>query len=224
VGLARAAAIILSKELRAEFRTRELLNTTVVFVLMVIVLFSFTFDPTSAESRRFGPGLLWLAFLFAGSLMLQPSFTREQANDTLAALRLAPIPPVAILFGKILANFIFLLFAELLLLPVFAVFYGLHILPVLGPLLLVFALGTLGVTTAGTVFSAISSQARMRELLLPLLLLPALTPVLIASAESTVGLLGDEPALPQVWTFLLVASDIVFLTATWLIGEYLLEE
>src|SRR5712692_3571530 len=130
---------------------------------MVIVLFSVTFNPTSAESRRFGPGLLWLAFLFAGSLMLQPSFTREQTNDTLAALRLAPIPPVAILFGKIMANFTFLLFTELLLLPVFAGLYGLHILPVLGRLLLVFALGTLGVTTVGTVFSAISSQARMRE-------------------------------------------------------------
>ena len=74
MSLARATATILAKELRTEFRSRELLGTTVVFVLIVIVLFSFTFDPTSSESRRFGPGLLWLAFLFAGSLMLQPSF------------------------------------------------------------------------------------------------------------------------------------------------------
>ncbi len=224
MSLARAAAIILSKELRAEFRTRELLNTTVVFVVMVIVLFSFTFDPSSAESRRFGPGLLWLAFLFAGSLMLHPSFAREQANDTLSALRMAPIEPFAILAGKVLANFLFLLLAELLLLPLFAVLYNVHVVPVLGRLLLVFVLGTLGLTTVGTVFSAVAAQARMRELLLPLLLLPALAPVLIASAETTAGLLGDPPRLDPNWLAILVAFDVVFLTAAWLFGEYLLEE
>jgi heme exporter protein B len=224
VGLPRAAAIILGKELRTEFRTRELLSTTLVFVLMVIVLFSFTFDPTSAESRRFGPGLLWLAFLFAGSLMLHPSFTREQANDTLAALRLAPIEPFAILLGKVIANFLFLLLAEVILLPVFAVLYDLRLLPVLGRLVLVLVLGTLGLTTVGTVFSAVASQARMRELLLPLLLLPVLTPLLIASAEANAGLLADPPELSRVWLVFLVAFDVVFLTATWLFGDYLLEE
>jgi heme exporter protein B len=224
VSLARAAAIILAKELRTEFRTLELLQTTVVFVLVVLVLFSFTFDPTASESRRFGPGLLWLAFLFAGSLMLHPSFTREQANETLAALRLAPIEPIAILLGKVLANFLFLLLAEVLLLPIFAVLYNVHLVPVLGRLLLVLVLGTLGLTTTGTVFSAMASQARMRELLLPLLLLPVLTPALIASAEATAGLLGDPPELPRLWLVLLVAFDVLFLTATWLFGEYLLEE
>ncbi len=224
MGIGRAATIILAKELRTEFRTRELLNTTIVFVLMVLVLFSFTFDPTAAESKRFGPGLLWLAFLFAGSLMLHPSFTREQVNDTLAALRLAPIEPIAILLGKVLANFLFLLLAEILLLPVFAVLYDVHLVPVLGRLLLVLLLGTLGLTTTGTVFAAVTAQARMRELLLPLLLLPVLTPVLIASAEATAGLLGDSPELPRLWLALLVAFDVVFLTATWLFGEYLLEE
>src|SRR6267154_2620540 len=78
-------SVLLGKELRTEFRSRELLTTTVVFILMVVVLFSFTFDPTREESRRFGPGLLWMAFLFAASLMLQPGFLREQTNDTLIA-------------------------------------------------------------------------------------------------------------------------------------------
>ncbi len=224
MSLAQAATIILAKELRAEFRTRELLTTTFVFVLVVIVMFSYTFDPTSAESRRFGPGLLWIAFLFAGSLMLHPSFTREQVNDTLAALRLAPVEPFAILLGKVLANFVFMLLAEVLLFPVFALLYNVRLTPVLGRLALVVALGTLGLTTVGTVFSAIAAHARMRELLLPLLLLPALTPVLIASAELTTGLLGDPPEISQTWLAFLTAFDIVFLTAAWLFGEYLLEE
>src|SRR5579872_3713091 len=120
----RAIMILLGKELRAEIRSRELLTTTLVFALIVVVLFSFAFNPTAADSRRYGPGLLWIAFLFAGSLMLNSSFAREQINDTLYALRMAPVEPFALLFGKILANLIFLLVAELVLLPIFAVLYN----------------------------------------------------------------------------------------------------
>jgi heme exporter protein B len=224
MGAGQAAVIILGKELRAEWRTRELLNTTIVFVLIVIVLFSFSFDPTAAESRRFSPGLLWLAFLFAASLMLQPCFVREQANDTLAALRLAPVDPFAIVAGKVAANFLFLLLAELLMLPIFAAFYRVHLLPVIGPLALVLVLGTLGISITGTVFSAISAQARMRELLLPLLLLPVLTPVLIAAVQVTAGLLDDPPELPGQGLAVLVAFDVIFLAAAWLLSDYLLEE
>ncbi len=224
MALFRPTAILLGKELRSEFRTRELLTTTWVFVLTVLVLFSFTFDPTQAESRQFGPGLLWLALLFAGSLMLHPSFAREQINDTLAALRMAPIEPVSIIASKILANLCFLLVAEMLLLPIFAVIYNLSLLPILPQLVLVLLLGTLALSTVGTVFSAISSHARMRELLLPILMLPLLAPALIASTEATRGLLEDPPVLSFEWTGLLVAFDIIFLTVTWLFGEYLLEE
>jgi len=224
MSIARAAAIVLTKELRLEFRSRELLTTTLVFVLMVIVLFSFSFDPTSEEARKIGPGLLWIAFLFAGSLMLNPSFAREQTNDTLYALRLAPVEPFAILLGKILANLAFLLLTELLLLPVFAVLYNVALLPVLGRMLLVLLLGTLGMAVTGTAFSAISAQARMRELLLPLLLLPVLTPVLIASVECTAGLLADPAELRMNWLNVLVAFDIIFLAGSYLLCDTLLEE
>jgi heme exporter protein B len=220
----RATLTILSKELRAEFRSFELLTSTIVFVLIVVFIFSYAFDPTSEESRRFGPGLLWIALLFAGSLMLQPSFSRERVNDTLGGLRLAPIAPVAILAGKLLANLLFLLLVEAALLPVFGVLYNIPLASVAAPLALVMLMGTLGVATIGTVFSAIASHARMRELLLPLLLLPALTPVLIASTEATAGLLADPYEFRTPWLVILAAFDIIFLTATWLFGEYLLEE
>jgi heme exporter protein B len=218
------ASVLLGKELRTEFRSRELLTTTVVFILMVIVLFSFTFDPTSAESRRFGPGLLWLAFLFAASLMLQPCFLREQTNDTLSALRLSVDDPFAIFLAKLAANTFFLLLTEFLLLPIFSVLYNVPVLPVLGWLILVLFLGSLGVSIAGTALSAISAQARMRELLLPLLLLPLLTPVLVASTEVTAALLDPSPYVQWKGIGFLVAFDVVFLTALWLFGEYLLEE
>src|SRR5947209_2509967 len=143
MGLLSNAAAILGKEVRTEFRSRELLSTTVVFVLIVVVLFSLTFDPTTNESRRFGPGLLWLAFLFAASLMLQPCFLREQTNDTLSALRLAVQDPFAIFLAKLIANTLFLLVTELLMLPVFAMLYNVPVIPVLHWLLLVFILGSL---------------------------------------------------------------------------------
>ena len=166
--------VLLGKELRTEFRSRELLTTTVVFILVIVVLFSFTFDPSVGESRRFGPGLLWLSFLFAASLMLQPCFLREQSNDTLSALRLSVQDPFSIFLAKLAANTLFLLLTEVLMLPIFAILYNVQILAVFPQLVLVLFLGSLGVAIPGTAFSAISAQARMRELMLPLLLLPQL--------------------------------------------------
>lgn len=215
---------LLGKELRTEFRSRELLTTTIVFILVVIVLFSFTFDPTSSESRRFGPGLLWLAFLFAASLMLQPCFLREQNNDTLGSLRLSVQDPFAIFLAKLVANTLFLLVTQAVLLPVFSILYNVSVFGVFPQLMLVMFMGSLGLSVTGTALSAISAQARMRELLLPLLLLPLLTPVLIASTEATAALLDPRPELRWDWLGFLLAFDVVFLTALWLFGEYLLEE
>jgi heme exporter protein B len=109
-------------------------------------------------------------------------------------------------------------------LPVFSILYNVPILRVLPQLLLVFFLGSLGVSVSGTALSAISAQARMREMLLPLLLLPLLTPVLVASAQVTVGLLDRSPFMEWKGIGFLVVFDVVFLTALWLFGEYLLEE
>jgi heme exporter protein B len=221
---ARAAAILLAKELRLEFRSRELLITTIVFALLVIVLFSFAFNPTAEESRRYGPGLLWIAFLFAGSLMVNPSFAREQSNSTLDALRMAPMPAFAIFLGKMLANFVFLAVSEVVLVPAFSVFYNVSLFGIVGRLILVLFLGTLGLVVVGTVFSAISAHARMRELLLPVLVLLLLAPLLIAAVEATASLFTEQPALDRTWVSFLTGFDVVFLTASWLLCDYLLEE
>ena len=224
MNLARSAGAVLSKELRIELRTRDLTHTVFFFVLMVAGLFSFAFAPTAMESRRILPGLVWLAFFFAGTLMLQLCFVREQVNDTLAALRLAPIDPFAILLGKILANFLFLAVTEVVFVPIFSVFYNVSLGPVIGRLMMVLLLGTFGLAVVGTVFSAMAAQARMRELLLPLLLLPVLAPVLIAGVDATAGLLGPVPMLRREWLSMLIGFDLIFLTATWLLSGFLVEE
>jgi len=224
MGLMGNTATLLGKELRTEFRSRELLTTTVVFILVVLILFSFAINPTTEESREFGPGLLWLAILFAASLMLQPCFLREQSNDTLSSLRLAVSDPFAIFLAKLIANTLFLMVTEVLMLPLFAAFYNVPVLPELHYWVLVLFLGSLGVSVVGTALSAVSAQARMRELLLPLLMLPLLTPVLVVSTTVSVSLMDREPVVLWKGIGFLAVFDLVFLTALWLFGEYLLEE
>lgn len=219
----RATLTLFAKECRLEFRTRELLTATVVFSLIIIVFFNFAFDPTPVEARRFGPGLLWIAFFFAGSLMVNPSFAREQTNDTLDALKMAPVPSFAILGAKMLANMLFLSIAELILVPVFSVFYNVSLVGIVGRLALVLILGTIGLVTTGTVFSAISAHARMRELLLPVLLLPFLTPLLIAAVSTTISLFGEARELDRTWITFLIGFDIVFFTTSWLLSDFLAE-
>jgi len=221
--LANTAAL-LGKELQTEFRSRELLITTMFFVLTVIALFSITFDAAVSDPKNVGPGLLWLAILFSSSLMLQPCFLKERTNDTLSALRLSVGDPFAIFLAKLVANVCLLLITELLALPIFAMFFNVKIVRVFPQLMLVFLLGSIGIAVTGTALSAISAQARMRELLLPMLLLPLLVPILLASTEATAVLLGENPALRWDWLAILAAFDVVFLTALWLFGEYLLEE
>ena len=221
--LANTAAL-LGKELQTEFRSRELLITTMFFVLTVIALFSITFDAAVADPKNVAPGLLWLAILFSSSLMLQPCFLKERTNDTLSALRLSVGDPFAIFLAKLVANVCLLLITELLALPLVAVFFNVKIMRVFPQLMAVFLLGSIGIAVTGTALSAISSQARMRELLLPMLLLPLLVPILLASTEATAVLLGENPALRWDWLAILAAFDVVFLTALWLFGEYLLEE
>ena len=220
----RAAAILLAKELRLEFRTRELLTATVVFALIIVIFFSFAFDPTPSESRHYGPGLLWIAFLFAGSLMLHPSFAREQINDTLDALRMAPVPSFSIIAGKMLANLTFMLISEAILVPVFSVLYDVSLAGIVWRLIAVLVLGSLGLVITGTVFSAISAHARMRELLLPVLLLPILAPLMIASVSATASLFADTPVLDRTWVTFLAGFDIVFFTASWILSDFLVEE
>jgi heme exporter protein B len=219
----RAALTLFAKEVRLEFRTRELLTATLVFALIIIVFFSFAFDPTPAESRKYGPGILWIAFFFAGSLMVNPSFAREQINDTLDALRMTPIPSFAILISKMMSNFLFMLIAEAILVPAFVIFYNVSLAGIIGRLMLVLVLGSLGLIIPGTVFSAISAHARMRELLLPVLLLPFLTPVMIAAVSTTMSLFGDTQSLDRTWITFLAGFDIVFLTTSWLLSDFLAE-
>src|SRR5215813_12334825 len=144
---------IAAKDLRSEMRTKEALNASLAFSVVILVLFSFAFDQAESLEMLFG-GLLWLVFSFAGALVLNRSFAREMQNDCLDALLAAPIPAAALFLGKALANYALLLAVEAVSLPVFGLFYDVHWARQFWPLVLVIGLGTWTMTVIGTMFSA----------------------------------------------------------------------
>lgn len=220
-----ASLIIFAKDVTAERRTREVLNSVLVFALVVVVIFSFAFEPTAEESRTIAGGLLWIAFTFASLLGLNRSFAREEQNDCLQGLRLAPVDASAIFLGKMLGNLVFLLVTELIVLPFFAVFYNIDLLRRPGWLALILLLGTWGLTAVGTIFAAIAANTRLRELMLPVLFLPVSVPLLIGVVEATTVVLGEQPiAEASLWIKLMLGYDLIFTTLAFFGFGFVLEE
>jgi heme exporter protein B len=172
----RQVLVIAHKDVRAELRTKEAVNASLSFALVVLLLFSFAFDPESETTREISGGLLWIVFAFAGALVLNRSFARELPNDCLDGLIAAPISGAALFLGKALANYALVLSVELISLPVFSIFYNVNLGPQLPELLLVLALGAWALTVIGTMFSALTVNIRLREVMLPVLTYPILSP------------------------------------------------
>jgi heme exporter protein B len=208
----RQSLTIAQKDLRAELRSKEALNASLAFALVILLLFSFAFDPTADETREIAGGLLWIVFAFAGALILNRSFARELANDCLDALVAAPISGAALFLGKVLANLALLLAVELICLPVFGVFYNVPWTVQFWPLILVLVLATWGLTVIGTVFSALTVNLRLRELMLPMLVYPIMIPGLLAAIQLTTPLVIGQPLAAEMmlWLRLLIAFDVIF--------------
>ncbi|HOK45978.1 MAG TPA: heme exporter protein CcmB [Bryobacteraceae bacterium] len=208
----RQSLTIASKDLRSELRTKEALNASFAFALVILLLFSFAFEPTAEQTRQIAGGLLWLVFAFAGALILNRSFARELPNDCLDALVAAPISGAALFAGKALANLALLAAVELVCLPVFGVFYNVPWTQQFWPLMLVLLLGTWGLTVIGTMFSALTVNLRLRELMLPMLVYPIMIPALLAAVQLTTPLIMGEPLTAELipWLRLLAAFDIIF--------------
>jgi heme exporter protein B len=209
---ARQSLTIAAKDLRSELRTKEALNASVAFSVVILVLFSFIFDSSSEDFRDITGGLLWMVLTFAGALVLNRSFAREIHNDCLDGLLAAPLPPSALFAGKALANFILLFTVALISLPVFGLFYDVRWVPVFWPLMLVVALGTWGLTVIGTAFSALTVNLRLRELMLPTLIYPLMIPALMSAMTLTTDLLAGTPigGNNMIWIRVLVAFDFIF--------------
>lgn len=208
----RQVGTVAAKDLRSELRTKEALNASMSFALVILLLFSFAFDPTSEMTREISGGLLWLVFAFAGALILNRSFARELENDCLDALIASPVPGPALFLGKVVANYLLLLGIEIVCLPVFGVFYNVRWAQQPLWLLLVLLLASWGISVVGTVFSALTVNLRLRELMLPMLVYPMLIPCLMAAMQLTTPLLAGQPVEGDLlaWLRMLVGFDIIF--------------
>ena len=217
--------VIARKDLAIEFRTRTAFLAVLVFAVLGVAVFYFAWDATAVAALDLAPGVLWVIFTFSGLLSLQRSFGVEQAERAMDGLLLSPIDREAIFLGKALANFLFVAGIQLVTIPAVALLYNLS----LGrPLLILFGvalLAAVGLVAIGTLFSAMASNTRLAELLLPMLSLPFFVPVVYGAAQATSTLLAGRPSR-EAWPFLklLIAFDIVFLTACTLAFPYTVEE
>lgn len=208
----RQALTVAAKDLRSEFRTKEAINASLSFAVVILLLFSFAFDPTAETTREIAGGLLWLVFAFAGALVLNRSFARELQNDCLDVLVASPVTPAALFVGKALANFVLLVLIEAVCLPVFGLFF--HVRWWLDPawLAVVFVLATWGMCVVGTLFSALTVNLRLREIMLPMLVYPMLIPCLMSAMQLTTPMMAGDPIQGDLlaWVRLLTGFDIIF--------------
>ena len=216
---------IARKDLAIEFRTRTAFFSALVFALLGLSIFFFAWDPSAVAPLDLAPGVLWVIFTFSGLLGLQRSFGVEHADRAIDALLVAPVDREAIFLGKALANLLFVGGIQLVAIPAVAIFYNLPLSRALPVLFGIALLAAVGLVAVGTLFSAMAVNTRLAELLLPMLSLPFFVPIVIAAAQSTTRLLAGRP-IAEAWPALkiLVAFDIVFLTACTLAFPYTLDE
>ncbi len=219
----RAAIAIYAKDLRLEARTRESVVAVLVFALLAAFIFQFAFDPNPRVVATVGPGIVWVAYLFAGVLGLGRTFVLERDGGTLDGLILAPVSREAIYAGKVLGAFTLMAVVEALMLPVFVVLYD---LPVIDPWFVgMTLLATIGFAAVGTIFSAIAVHTRAREVLLPLLFLPVVLPVVVGAVASSSAIFQDQGwSNFGRWFQLMLVFDTLFLVISSLAFEYVLED
>jgi heme exporter protein B len=220
----KQTGLILWKDLRLELRRRESLLTMFFFGALLLFVFHFSFDLPPDRVAAIAPGLLWLAFLFTGTLGLAQLFQSERENHCLEALLLSPLDRGALFLAKTGFNLVLMVLVEIVVIPLFWILFNLPSWNLLPKLFLVVGLGTIGFCVLGTILSALTFRARARELLLPLVLFPLMIPVILATVrcmESVLrtGAFGD--AMP--WLRLLLGFDVIFLTVGLLIFDRVIE-
>jgi len=211
------------KDLLLELRNKDVVVAVAGFALLVMVIFTFSLNLTQDNARLIGPGVLWAAVAFAGVTGLNRAFSLEVEGNTLEALMLAPISRDLIFLGKALGNFLFITVALAVVLPVFAVLFNLIIFR--WEMLAISLLTTIGFSAVGTLFAAMSVRVRAREVMLPLLFLPVVTPLIMAAVESTSHMVnGRSWSDMSQWLQLAAAFDVIFIVVSAFVFQHILED
>jgi len=216
----RVALAVARKDLRSEWRTREMVPALAQFVILALLIGNFGFQVDSRNATSIAPGILWLALVFAGLVSFGRTFAAEREQASLEAMLMTPASPVAIFAGKALAASLLLVLCEAVMLPALTLFFG---TPLSSDLVAAVLLATVGMAALGVLFAAIVARVRARELLLPLLTLPLWIPFIVAggqAVQSTMGLPGSYSEAMG----LLLDFDILFVVLTSLAARYVLDE
>lgn len=219
MSIMRLTWVNVAKDLRLEWRSRDVFNSMMFFALVVVVVFSFAFERD--DSRPVMGGLIWIAFLFSTTMALNQSWARELRNGVLDAYRVSPAPAEALFLGKCLGNFILVILLECLMAPLFVVFYNLTSVGPLWQLAVIALLGTWALVVNGTFFAAMSIRTRNRELMLPLLLLPISIPAVVTMVTATTQVLTGEGA-PDTQMKFLAGFCVIFTAACFLLFDTVL--
>jgi len=224
-GLLRTTSILVRKDLLLEWRSRARATALIFFALATLLLFSFALGPDTTYLRRAAGGTLWLAILLASVLALGETFRVEQENGALDGLRLAPADARALFLAKAVSNTVLLVLVGAVILPVLAALSSVTPVLGLGRLAAVLLLGCLAVSAPGTVYAAIASQARSRDVVLPLLLFPLLIPALVAAAKATSLIFEGDPMFQLgSWLRLLSGFNLVYWCLGFILFPRVLEE
>jgi heme exporter protein B len=225
VSFYRQIIAILKKDIISELRTKEMVTSMFLFVMLSMVIFNYAFGADRNDLTTFGGGLLWLAFLFTSILGLNRSFVHEKDEGCLDGLLLAPIDRSIIYIGKMLGNLIFLTTVEMVALPIFIIFFiNSNFTSYLDLLIIVIFLSNIGISSVGTLLSTISINTKTRDLMLPIIFLPVIIPLLVAAVVSTGGILSGGKHLDSVYSSLrfLAAYDIIFLLVSYALYDFLI--
>ncbi len=212
---------ILLKDIRCELRSKQMWAGMGLFALLVLVIFNFAFDLRVDNKAAVAPGALWVAFVFASFLGLGRTIAAEREHGSFDRLLLCPIDRKAIYLAKLLGNVLFIGVVEIVALPVFAILFAVPFSA--AALIPIVLLGTVGIASVGTLFSAMAAATRARELLLPILVFPLIVPIVIAAVRATGSVMvvtANEPP----WLGLIAAFDAIFLSLSTVLFEYVIEE
>ncbi|MEE2876955.1 MAG: heme exporter protein CcmB [Candidatus Neomarinimicrobiota bacterium] len=217
--------ILIRKELLLELRSREILISMITFGASVMLLYAFAFRPTPEALREFAPGLLWTVILFVGVLALHRSHSLEKEFDAFSLLLSAPVERSTLFLSKWFGSFILLVISQVILLPIFFLFLQLPFPSKIVPFIGLFILVDLGISSAGSLLSGAVMRSRVNEFLLPLLLFPMVTPLMISAVKSTAAIMESQPFSQwKLWLQLIVSFVIVFGLVGYLIYDYVSEE
>ncbi|MDR6998698.1 heme exporter protein CcmB [Neobacillus niacini] len=225
MNLFRTALLLAKKDLLSELKTKQILVTQMIFAGLVIVVFSFAFDPANNTTKAVIPGIIWVIIVFSGILGLNRSFISEQRNDTIQGLLVAPMEAASIFLGKFIANFTMILIVELVSIPFLFLLFDFKMLGSIAYFILVIFVGSFGFISIGTFLAALAANSKSSEMLLPLLLFPITSPILIGVTQATRIILTDMSKLSSAlsWTQMVTAYDIIFFVVSFLLIDYVLE-